>query len=70
MEPALLGVVLDCSVVIKAERQGLDVARFLRHIAAQIGEREAALCSISVAELAQSASLPKNPWTETDLSLI
>jgi len=52
MEPAILGVVLDSSVVIEAERQRFDVAHFLKHIAAQIGEREAALCSISVAELA------------------
>src|SRR5216684_5690342 len=52
MEPAILGVVLDSSVVIEAERQRLDVARFLKHIATQIGEREAALSSISVAELA------------------
>ena len=52
MEPAILGVVLDSSIVIEAERKRLDAARFLRHIATQIGEREAALCSISVAELA------------------
>lgn len=38
--------------MIEAERQRLDVARFLKHIATQIGEREAALCAISVAELA------------------
>jgi tRNA(fMet)-specific endonuclease VapC len=52
MEPAILGVVLDSSVVIEAERRRLDVANFLKHVAAHIGEREAALCSISVAELA------------------
>lgn len=52
MDPANLGVVLDSSIVIEAERQQLDAARFLRHIAAQLGEREAALCAISVAELA------------------
>lgn len=52
MEPAGLGVVLDSSVVIEAERQRLDVARFLKHLSMRIGEREAALCAISVAELA------------------
>ena len=36
MEPAILGVVLDSSVVIEAERQRLDVARFLKHVAAEI----------------------------------
>ena len=50
MGPANLGVVLDSSVVIEAERQRLDVVRFLKHIASQLGEREAALCAISVAE--------------------
>jgi predicted nucleic acid-binding protein len=38
--------------MIEAERQRLDVARFLKLVAERIGEREAALCSISVAELA------------------
>ncbi len=52
MEPGLLGVMLDSSVVIEAERQRLDVARFLRHITTRIGDREAALSSIRVAELA------------------
>ena len=52
MDAATLGVVLDSSVVIEAERQRFDVARLLKHISTQIGEREIALCSISVAELA------------------
>ncbi len=52
MDPATLGVVLDSSVVIEAERQCLDGARLLKNMATRIGEREAALCSISVAELA------------------
>ncbi|HEX4771151.1 MAG TPA: PIN domain-containing protein [Bryobacteraceae bacterium] len=52
MDPAKLGVVLDSSIVIEAERQHLDVARFLKHIAGQLGEREVALSAISVAELA------------------
>ncbi len=52
MESAVLGVILDSSVAIEAEREHLDVAQFLRRIAETAGEREAALCSISVAELA------------------
>jgi tRNA(fMet)-specific endonuclease VapC len=52
MASANLGVVLDSSTLIDAERQQLDVAQFLKHIAARIGERKAAMCSISVAELA------------------
>jgi len=51
MESAVLGVILDSSVVIKAERQHLNVAQFLKQIGQTIGEQEAALSSISVAEL-------------------
>ena len=51
MESAALGVILDSSVVIEAERQHLNVAQFLKQIAQTIGEREAALSSITVAEL-------------------
>ena len=51
MEPAVLGVILDSSIVIEAERQNLNVAQFLRRIVEKIGEREAALPSITVAEL-------------------
>ena len=52
MEPTLLGVVLDSSIAIDAEREHLNVADFLRKIAVRIGEREACLCVITVAELA------------------
>lgn len=51
MEPAVLGVILDSSTVIEAERLGLNAAQFLRRIAETIGEREAALSSITLAEL-------------------
>ena len=51
MESAVLGVILDSSVVIEAERQHLNAAQFLKQIAQKIGEREAALSSITVAEL-------------------
>jgi tRNA(fMet)-specific endonuclease VapC len=52
MDPAQLGVVLDSSVVIEAERQRLDVARFLRSMSARLGERQVALCAVTVAEVA------------------
>ena len=51
MESAVLGVILDSSVVIEAERQHLNAAQFLKQIVQRIGEREAALSSITVAEL-------------------
>ena len=43
--------ILDSSVVIEAERQHLNAAQFLKQIVQKIGEREAALSSITVAEL-------------------
>ena len=52
MESSVLGVILDSSVIIAAERQRLDVTRFLKFIAEKIGAREAALSAISVAEIA------------------
>ena len=51
MESAVLGVILDSSVVIEAERQQLNVAQFLKQIVQKIGEREAALSAITVAEM-------------------
>ena len=51
MESAILGVILDSSVVIEAERQQLNVAQFLKQIVQKLGEREAVLSSITVAEL-------------------
>ena len=37
MEAASLGVILDSSVVIEAERQHLNVAQFLKQIIQKIG---------------------------------
>ncbi len=61
MESANLGVVLDSSIMIEAERQRLHVASFLKYIASQIGERQAALCSISVADLAHGIHRADTP---------
>jgi hypothetical protein len=43
MEPAHLGVILDSSIVIEAERQRLDEARFLYYVTQQIGARSGAV---------------------------
>lgn len=61
MESARLGVILDSSIIIEAERQRLDVARFLKLVTERIGEREAALCAISVAELAHGVHRADTP---------
>ena len=47
-----MGVILDSSIVIEAERQHLNVSQFLKQIIQKTGETEAALCVITVAELA------------------
>jgi predicted nucleic acid-binding protein len=52
MEASSLGVILDSSIVIEAERRRLNAAQILKRIAQEIGEMEVALCSITVAELA------------------
>lgn len=61
MEPVPLGVILDSSIMIEAERQRLDAGRFLRGVATRIGEREAALCSVTVAELAHGVHRADTP---------
>jgi predicted nucleic acid-binding protein len=52
MDSTGLGIILDSSVAIDAEREQLNVADFLRRIAGRVGEREVCLCAITVAELA------------------
>ena len=47
-----MGVILDSSILIEAERQRLTVAQLLRKVVERIGAQDAALSCISVAELA------------------
>jgi tRNA(fMet)-specific endonuclease VapC len=61
MESTILGVILDSSVIIDAERQKLDVARFLKHVAATIGNHKTAISVISVAELAHGVHRANTP---------
>lgn len=46
-----MGVILDSSIVIAAERRGDTVARLLRQIVTEFGNQEAALSSIGLTEL-------------------
>jgi predicted nucleic acid-binding protein len=52
MAAAHLGIILDSSILIEAERRRLDVTRFLKYITEALGEMEVGLACISVAELA------------------
>ena len=52
MESTLLGLVLDSSIIIEAERKGQTVEQLLEHIKESAGEVEILICSVTVAELA------------------
>jgi tRNA(fMet)-specific endonuclease VapC len=65
MGPTHLGVIVDSSVAIDAEREQLNVAQFLKRMANQIGEREASLCVITVAELAHGIHRANTPERRT-----
>ena len=51
MEPALLGLILDSSVIIEAERKGWTVEQLLEHVKRLFGEVEIAPCPVTLAEL-------------------
>ena len=51
MEPALLGVVLDSSVLIAAERRNLTPAQVLESVSKIVGEVPIVLCPMTVAEI-------------------
>jgi predicted nucleic acid-binding protein len=51
MESPLLGLILDSSIVIQAERRGDTVAELLEYVRRTYGEVEVAICSVTVAEL-------------------
>ena len=61
MESALLGVVLDSSIVITAERNGLPVAGLIEAIQAVYGEIELTLSPVTVAELVHGIYRAKTP---------
>jgi tRNA(fMet)-specific endonuclease VapC len=51
MESAFLGLVLDSSIVIEAERKGHTVEQLLEQVRQTFGEVEIALTSVTIAEL-------------------
>jgi tRNA(fMet)-specific endonuclease VapC len=52
MEPAILGLVLDSSVLIAAERAKLTTPDVIKSIRASVREVRIVICALSVAELA------------------
>jgi predicted nucleic acid-binding protein len=56
-----VGIILDSSVIITAERRGHSVRQFLEEVHAQQGEIEIGLSVVSVAELVHGAYRAKTP---------
>jgi tRNA(fMet)-specific endonuclease VapC len=52
MEPAILGLILDSSIIIEAERRGDSVEQLLEAIRHGFGEIDVAICPVTIAELA------------------
>jgi len=55
VEPAGVGIVLDSSVIITAERRGHTVLEILEQVKAGLGEIEIGLSVVTVAELVHGA---------------
>ena len=51
MEPAILGLVLDSSVLIAAERRKLTAAETVENVQKTVGEAQVVLSSVTVAEV-------------------
>jgi len=51
MESALLGLVLDSSVLVAAERKNLTTTEVIRSIRGAIADLPIAICSLTIAEL-------------------
>lgn len=55
-----MGLILDSSVIVAAERRGRDVGQILEQIRAAYGEIEVGLSVVTVAELTHGAYRTKN----------
>jgi tRNA(fMet)-specific endonuclease VapC len=61
MESALLGLVLDSSVLITAERRKLTPAQVIETVQEHIGEIPVVLCSLTVAEIGHGIYRANSP---------
>lgn len=60
-----MGLILDSSVVIAAERRGDTVAQLLRQVAMATGDQEAALSSVGLTELVHGIYRARTPQTRS-----
>lgn len=61
MEPARVGIILDSSVIITAERRGNSVRQILEQVRSSQGEIEIGLSVVTIAELIHGAYRAKTP---------
>ena len=60
MGSAILGLVLDSSVIIEAERKGQTVEELLKTIRQSFGEVEITISAVTVAELVHGVARANN----------
>lgn len=60
-----MGLILDSSVVIAAERKGESVAQLLKQVIAAAGDQEAAISSVGLTELAHGIHRAQTPQVRT-----
>ena len=56
-----MGLILDSSIIIAAERRGDSVPQLLRQIAASVGDQYAVLSSVGLTELAHAVYRAQTP---------
>lgn len=61
MEPAILGVVLDSSILVAAERAKLTTLAVIKNIRASGGDVPVVICALTVAELAHGIYRANSP---------
>ena len=61
MEPAILGLVLDSSVLVAAERARLTTPAVIKSIRASTGDVPIVICALTVAELAHGIYRADSP---------
>jgi predicted nucleic acid-binding protein len=61
MEPAVLGLMLDSSVLVAAERNKLTTPEAIRKVREAVGDITIVICSLTVAELAHGIYRAETP---------
>jgi predicted nucleic acid-binding protein len=61
MASAILGLVLDSSVLVAAERSKQTITGVIQHIRATVGDVPIIICALTVAELAHGIHRANSP---------